>query len=183
MADSLPDTWLQFARDVVAQAAHQRDPRLVPEPPDAPPHSGAFVTLHSGGRLRGCMGTLSDALTLSEAVRHAATCAALDDPRFPALRPDELSDLHIELSVLSPPVPMSSIADLELGRHGIIVRRGGCRGLFLPQVATEHHMSKEEFLSRCCSEKAGLPPEAWRDPATEVLLFTAQILTEPGREH
>ena len=73
---------------------------------------------------------------------------------------------------------MANIDELECGRHGIIVRQGMLRGLFLPQVATEHHLDKETFLLRCCSEKAGLPANAWRDPKTEVLLFTADIFHE-----
>ena len=73
---------------------------------------------------------------------------------------------------------MGSLDDLEIGRHGIIVQRGANRGLFLPQVATEHCFDKETFLNRCCTEKAGLPPGAWREPDTEVLLFTAKVLRE-----
>jgi len=74
---------------------------------------------------------------------------------------------------------MRRLDELELGRHGILVRQGGRRGLFLPQVAVEHHLDKETFLSRCCDEKAGLPANAWQDPATEVLLFTTEVFQEP----
>ena len=74
--------------------------------------------------------------------------------------------------------PMRDLQQLELGRHGIIVGRGRNRGLFLPQVATEYGFSREEFLSRCCSEKAGLPADAWRDPRTEVFIFTTDVFAE-----
>jgi len=128
--------------------------------------------------LRGCMGLLDARLARADAVRQAAISAALHDPRFSPVAPAELADLAIEVSILDAPVPMHSLDELELGRHGIIVQRGMQRGLFLPQVATDHHMSREEFLGRCCSEKAGLPADAWRDPATTVELFTTEVYTE-----
>lgn len=170
--------WLRFAREVIASTAAGTDPLRVPEPPGDAPHAGVFVTLHRGGRLRGCMGILDGTLSLAEAVRQAATCAAAHDPRFQRVAPDELHDLVIEISVLSPPVPMRSPADLELGCHGILVRQGQRRGLYLPQVAIEHRLTREEFLSHCCREKAGLAADAWRQPETEVLLFTTLVLRE-----
>ena len=173
-------TWLDYARQIVERAARHADPAQVQPPPgEPPPHSGVFVTLHKLKRLRGCMGTLDASLPLAEAIRHAAICAAMQDPRFPPLEANELPHVRVELSVMSPPEPLASVEDLQLGRDGIIVQRSGRRGLFLPQVATEHHLDKETFLARCCSEKAGLPPDAWRDPATEVLRFTTQVWKEP----
>lgn len=141
-------------------------------------HAGVFVTLHKARRLRGCMGTLDDMLPLASAVRHAAICAALHDPRFPPVASGELPDLEIEVSILGPPRPMKNLDDLELGVHGVIVQRGPDRGLFLPQVAVEHHFDRETLLSRCCSEKAGLPADAWRQPGTQILLFTAEVARE-----
>ncbi len=177
-ASSGGPTWPGFARQAIV-AAVCGTPAPVGAPPSEPScQSGAFVTLQSRGRLRGCMGTLDDSLSVADAVRHASLCAAQHDPRFPPVSPAELDELTIEVSILSPPRPMRSLDDLELGRDGIIVQRGPRRGLFLPQVATEHHMDKETFLSRCCDEKAGLPPDAWRDPDTEVLLFSAEIYHE-----
>lgn len=172
-------SWPAFARRVIEYAVSRRAVDQVSPPPAAPEsHGGVFVTLRKFGHLRGCMGTLDEALPLAEAVRQAAVSAALHDPRFPPVGPGELPDLKIEVSILSRPHRMESLDELELGRHGIIVRRGGRRGLFLPQVATEFGFDKQTFLSRCCSEKAGLPPDAWRDPDTEVLLFTADVYTE-----
>jgi AmmeMemoRadiSam system protein A len=159
--------------------ARRRDPAQAGPSPEPQPHSGVFVTLHKLGRLRGCMGILDPQLPLADAVREAALCAASQDPRFPPVRADELSDLEVEVSILSPPQRMRSLTDLEIGRHGVLVRRGDQRGLFLPQVAVEHHLDRETFLSRCCTEKAGLPPDAWKDPDTEVLIFTAEVLHEP----
>jgi len=138
-------------------------------------HGGVFVTLRKFGHLRGCMGTLDSSRPLADAVVDAAVSAAVRDPRFPPLALRELPDVRITVSILSAPRPLPGVQHLELGRHGILVRRGGRSGLFLPQVATEHGFDRETFLSRCCSEKAGLMPDAWRDPETELLCFTADI--------
>ena len=105
----------------------------------------------------------------------------MSDPRFPPVRPDELPHLSVQVSILTHPVPMRSLDELEIGRHGVIVRRGRNRGLFLPQVATQFRLSPEQFLSLCCSEKAGLPPDAWRDPQTEVLLFETRCVSDPPK--
>jgi AmmeMemoRadiSam system protein A len=172
--------WLTFARQVIQHTARRAGVAdTPPAPTEVRVHSGVFVTLHKHGRLRGCMGVLDDALPLAEAVRQAAISAAAGDPRFSPVAPGELPDVQVEVSILSPPQHMRSLDELELGRHGVLVQRGMQRGLFLPQVAVEHHMTKETFLGLCCHEKAGLPADAWRDPATEVLLFTAEVLREP----
>jgi AmmeMemoRadiSam system protein A len=174
-----PGAWPAFAREVIERAARGAATEQTPPPPtDSRPHGGVFVTLHKSGRLRGCMGTLDSRAPLAEAIRHAAYCAATQDPRFQPVTPSELSDLKIEVSIMSDPQPMGDIENLQLGQHGILVRRGLQRGLFLPQVAVEHHLDKETFLARCCAEKAGIPAEAWRDPTTEVLLFTTEVQRE-----
>jgi AmmeMemoRadiSam system protein A len=179
--------WASHARRVLRAALGQRDPSVEPLQFIERPFSGVFVTLTRRGRLRGCMGVLDGGSTLESAVRRAALDAALHDPRFDPLTPPELADVEIEVSVLDPPVPMRTLDDLQLGRHGVLVRCGPRRGLFLPRVAVDHRMSRETFLSRCCSEKAGLAPDDWRDPAVEVLIFTTQndvdppMLTPTGR--
>jgi AmmeMemoRadiSam system protein A len=181
----MPDTpapspnWPAFARQIIDAALRGADVSSLQPPAGCDqPFSGVFVTLKKHGRLRGCMGILDASQSLAETVRYTAQTAALHDPRFPPVAPGELRDLSIEVSILSAPRPMRDLDDLELGRHGIIVQRGHQRGLFLPQVATEHRMDKLTFLSRCCAEKAGLSPDAWRDPRTEVLLFTADVFHE-----
>jgi len=172
-------TWATFARAVIESAAQHTDAEQAGSPPaDARPHGGVFVTLQRGGRLRGCMGILDPSMSLVAAVRQAAISAARQDPRFPPVAPDELPDLDVEVSILSDPERMKNLDDLRIGTHGILVRRGLQRGLFLPQVATDHHFDKETFLSRCCAEKAGLPADAWRQPDTEVLLFTTEVIKE-----
>ncbi|MFH1747262.1 MAG: AmmeMemoRadiSam system protein A [Planctomycetota bacterium] len=171
--------WSVYAREVIERAVRGDETRIIPAPEDAPQsHGGVFVTLKKYGQLRGCMGTLDSTRRVAQAVRQAASTAALHDPRFSPVKIDELPDLTIEVSILSEPWPMHDLDELELGRHGIIVRCGMQHGLFLPQVASEHHLDKETFLSRCCSEKAGLPADAWRSPETQVLLFTTQIFSD-----
>jgi len=181
MCDSAPPspTWPSFARQVIEYAVRNADVARA-QPPDqsVPSFGGVFVTLKKLGRLRGCMGTLDPSQPLVEAVRHAAQTAALNDPRFPPVTLAELPELSVEVSILSEPWPMRTLDDLQIGTHGIIVRKGLQRGLFLPQVAREHGLDKTTFLSRCCAEKAGLAPDAWRDPDTEVMLFTAEIFSE-----
>lgn len=181
MATSTPSeqTWPGFARGVIEQVVRGGDAGRPPAPLEsAASFGGVFVTLKKLGRLRGCIGTLDSSRPLAEAVRDAALAAALRDSRFPPVTPAELPDLAIEVSILSAPWPMRSLDDLQVGVHGIIVRKGLQRGLFLPQVAVEHRLDKQTFLSRCCSEKAGLPPNAWQNPDTEVLLFTADVFRE-----
>ena len=143
---------------------------------------GVFVSLHvitgDGEReLRGCLGTLQLREPLARAVNRMAVAAATRDPRFPPVRPEELTDLEIEISVLTVPRPLDSPDDLVLGRHGLHVSRGEHRGLLLPQVATEHGWDREQFLAQACV-KAGLPEDAWRDAGTRVEYFSADVFRD-----
>ena len=139
---------------------------------------GVFVTIHKAGRLRGCIGNIIGQQPLYLTVRDMAIEAACGDPRFPAVSPNELKDLDIEISVLSEPKKVENVQEIEMGRHGVIVRRGFASGVFLPQVATETGWSREEFLSNLCAHKAGLSPDAWKDKNTELRSFTAQVFAE-----
>ncbi len=171
--------WAAFARTVVELVARGCSTAHLPLPPDSGiQHGGVFVTLHALGKLRGCMGVLDETRPLAQAVAEAATCAATRDPRFAPVSVAELPDLRVTVSILSRPVPMRALGELQIGRHGVLVRSGEQRGLFLPQVAAEHGLSAETFLSRCCTEKAGLPADAWRDGQAETLLFTTQVFEE-----
>lgn len=138
---------------------------------------GAFVTLKTRDRLRGCLGHFEADMPVGRRVLEMARASALDDPRFSHDRigPDELDDLDIEISVLYPLEKIDDPLAIELGRDGIYVTRGASTGCFLPQVATEMGWSKEEFLSNCCSHKARLAPDAWRDPKTTVYRFRAEV--------
>jgi len=142
-------------------------------------NEGAFVTIHKNDRLRGCIGNIVSNKPLYETVRDMAIAAATQDPRFPKVQPDELEQIDVEVSVLSLPRVIKSIDEIELGVHGVIVSKGPRhRGVFLPQVANETNWTKEEFMSQLCSQKAHLHPDAWKDPATKIEIFTADVFSE-----
>ncbi len=147
------------------------------EIPDAAP--GAFVSLHRrrDGELRGCIGCFEGRGRLAETVARMAVEAALRDPRFEPVRANELAGLTLEISVLSPMTDVADPAAVEVGRHGVVVSCGGRRGVLLPQVATDHGLTREQFLEHTCL-KAGLDPNAWRKPGTRIQTFTAEVFSE-----
>ncbi len=140
---------------------------------------GAFVTLKNAGELRGCIGQFLPDTGLAETVQEMAL-SALRDPRFRRnpVTANELDAIDIEISILSPMLRTNDPLSLDLGKHGIYIRRGFSAGCFLPQVADETGWSKDEFLSHCCAGKAGMTADAWKDPNTEVYLFTAEVFGE-----
>lgn len=135
---------------------------------------GAFVTLYRKGELRGCIGQIVPRMPLAEAVAAMAQEAAFRDPRFTPVRSDELDDLKIEISVLTPLKKIDSADEIEVGKHGIVIARNGSVGLLLPQVATEYNWDRNEFLEHCCL-KAGLPRNIWQDKQTEIYIFSADV--------
>lgn len=139
---------------------------------------GAFVTLQEHGQLRGCIGNIVGIQPLYLTVRDMAVEAAVGDPRFTPLKAAELKDIEIEISVLSPLEKVKSADDIQLGRHGVLIKKGYSSGVFLPQVAVETGWSKEEFLSVLCTQKAGLPADAWKDKSTEIYVFSAEVFAE-----
>ncbi|MBN2120909.1 MAG: AmmeMemoRadiSam system protein B [Candidatus Omnitrophica bacterium] len=139
---------------------------------------GAFVTLKRQDALRGCIGNIVGQKPLYLTVRNMAIEAATGDPRFPKVKYEELKDLDIEISVLSPLERVNSADEIIMGKHGVIVKRGFQQGVYLPQVAMETGWSKEEFLSSLCSHKAGLSPSAWKEKETELYVFTATVFSE-----
>ncbi|MEW6516837.1 MAG: AmmeMemoRadiSam system protein A [candidate division FCPU426 bacterium] len=149
-------------------------------PPELQEPLGAFVTLHHRGRLRGCIGRMSSDRPLPETIADMAAAAAMEDPRFPPLRPEEVSGLEIEISVLSPLSRVQRPEQIRLGQDGVLVRRGRRTGVFLPQVAVETGWDLPTFLSELCSGKAGLAEDAWQDPETELYVFTALVFSEGG---
>ncbi|MEW6388384.1 MAG: AmmeMemoRadiSam system protein A [Thermodesulfobacteriota bacterium] len=150
-------------------------PRVTP--PSLCEPRGVFVTLTRQGRLRGCIGYVEAVKPLLPAVQEMALAAAFHDPRFPPLREEELADLELEISVLTPMRQIAKVDEIEVGKHGLIIVKGMHRGLLLPQVATEYKWDRQTFLEQTCC-KAGLPPDAWKDPDTRIYVFTAEILTE-----
>ncbi|MFH1190817.1 MAG: AmmeMemoRadiSam system protein B [Candidatus Omnitrophota bacterium] len=140
--------------------------------------SGAFVTLNQHQELRGCIGNLVGSQPLYLTVADMAIEAAVDDPRFQALSLSDLKEVEIEISVLSALEKVSSADKIELGKHGVLVRRGNQSGVFLPQVATETGWSKEEFLNNLCAQKAGIAANAWKDKDTQLYIFSADVFSE-----
>jgi len=178
MNDEQKKTLLKVARDTVEAAIrHQKIAPPESDDPELNAQCGCFVTLKNGERLRGCIGRFVSDSPLIELVAEMAKASATGDPRFFAdpITVGELENLNIEISVLSPLKRTNDPLSLKLGVDGIYIKKGHASGCFLPQVATETGWSKEEFLSYCCAHKAGLAPDAWKDPETEVYLFTAEV--------
>lgn len=179
---------VQIAREALEAFVEDRKMRSFVVPKVFDEKAGAFVTLGNHGvedpyeRLRGCIGYPEPFFPLLKAVVKSAEGAA-EDPRFPRLRPEELPRVDVEVSLLTPPEPIQVKKqrdlpkEIRLGVDGIVVAQGPYRGLFLPQVATEHHMDAETFLSECCM-KAGLMPDAWLEDSTRVKKFQTEIFEE-----
>ena len=138
---------------------------------------GAFVTLKKYGELRGCIGHLIGDRPLYLVVQNAAVSAAVGDQRFPPVTGEELSDLEIEISVLSPLEQVESVDQIQVGLHGVIIRRGLQQAVYLPQVAPEQGWGREEMLENLCL-KAGLSKDAWRKEGTWFYVFTAEVFEE-----
>jgi AmmeMemoRadiSam system protein A len=176
---------LKVAKDTVeAVITRKRLPKVEADDPDLAMHCGCFVTLKNADQLRGCIGNFVGDRPLVEMVIEMAKASATGDPRFfdDPIIPQELPNLDIEISVLSPLKKTNDPLSLRLGIDGIYIKRGPYAGCFLPQVAEETGWSKEEFLGYCCSHKAGLPHDAWKDPKTDVLLFTAEVFGAAYKE-
>ncbi|MCX5679099.1 MAG: AmmeMemoRadiSam system protein B [Candidatus Omnitrophica bacterium] len=167
---------VSFVKDGKRKAFLESDPALKG-------NLGAFVTLHEDGELRGCIGSMVGQGPLYKTVADMAIEAATGDPRFKRLSASELDKIDIEISVLSPLVRVKSYEDIKIPGHGVIVKKGFSSGVYLPQVATETGWNKEEFLTSLCGSKAGIKPDAWKDPATEMYIFTAEIFGEKDGAH
>lgn len=173
---------LSIAKDAVE--TYLKENRIIDTPSDSPNHLkeelGVFVTLNKYNDLRGCIGYPEPTYPLIDAVISSAISAATRDPRFPEVDERELDSLDYEITVLSKPElievekPIDYLDNIVIGEDGLIVERGFYRGLLLPQVAPEHNMDKEEFLSHTCL-KAGLRQDAWLDEDIKVYKFQGQI--------
>jgi AmmeMemoRadiSam system protein A len=139
---------------------------------------GLFVSLYHREKLRGCIGQFQSDQPLYKLICSITLSSAFHDHRFEPIRSDELNELIIEISVLSPLEPIKSPEELELGKHGIYIRKGLQSGTFLPQVALKTIWNKEEFVANCSKSKAGLGWEGWRDAELfryEALIFKGKI--------
>ncbi len=180
MDETQKRTLLELARDTIRTHLAKKPlpdlPEIATEPAD---FGGAFVTLRNAGRLRGCIGQFESSSSLAKTVQQMAV-SALGDPRFRdhPITADEVPRIDIEISVLSRMKRTDDPLSLQVGVHGIYIRKDFQSGCFLPQVAAEQGWSKEQFLSRCCSAKAGLSPDAWKEADTEVYLFSAEVIAE-----
>lgn len=171
-------TLLKIARETIELWVRNGKRSSLPEAAgNLAAEAGAFVTIHKHGRLRGCIGNMVGSGPLIEMVQNMAIASSTEDPRFDKVAPDELKDIDIEISVLSPLKKITDAEEIEVGKHGIILGKGWNRGVLLPQVATEQGWGREEFLANTCL-KAGLPPDAWMDPGTTIEIFSAEVFGE-----
>ena len=155
--------------------------RTMPAPPAADialfEKRGVFVSLHKAGKLRGCIGYLTSEYPLYQSIPDAAVAAATRDPRFGPVKIEEIAEIEIEISVLTPLERIESVDEIEIHVHGLYITFGKQAGLLLPQVATEHSLNRVQFLELTC-RKAGLPTDAWHDPEVAVYVFGAQVFVE-----
>jgi AmmeMemoRadiSam system protein A len=170
---------LEIARRALEARVNRTGAREPGEHEIGDDRQAAFVTIFCNNELRGCLGRLTTDLPLPNLVHHLAQEVADSDPRFDPVRPGELEDIRLEVSVLTPEREIRSVDEIELGRHGLIVEQGPRRGLLLPQVAKEHEWDVDIFVAQACL-KAGLPPNAWRHGA-RLFVFEAQVFGEPVR--
>lgn len=169
---------LRYARSVIRENLGMKTEEI--DKPDSPilgEKRGGFVTLNMNGRLRGCIGYIDAVKPLFETVGEMAHSAAFSDYRFEPVSKDDVDDLLIEISVLTPVRETKDPSEIEVGRHGIIISAKGRRGLLLPQVAVEYGWDRDTFLEHTCV-KAGLPPDAWKDAGTTIEIFSAEIFSE-----
>jgi AmmeMemoRadiSam system protein B/AmmeMemoRadiSam system protein A len=166
---------LRIARQAVASAVYGGSPPEIDRVDKAlRVRRGVFVTLKVSGQLRGCLGSIEATTPLVELVTRMAVAAATRDPRFEPIAGAELAELSIELSVLGPLERCEDADSIEIGRHGLLVRKGERSGVLLPQVASENGWDRATFLRHTCL-KAGLPSEAWRDSASTICTFEAEV--------
>ena len=174
------DDWqalLNIAREAIRSAVEERRvPDFSSFPITLRQPGGAFVTLYCAGKLRGCVGQVENPGALADVVARSAINAALFDSRFASIEASEIAALEIEVSVLTVPELVQAEA-IVAGRHGLMVIRGSCKGLLLPQVASERKWSGKRLLEETCV-KAGLARDAWRDPGTQIFAFTAEVFSE-----
>lgn len=171
LIDLSRQTLHSFVREEESQTDNIEDPYLLTS------DYGAFVSLHKGQELRGCIGTCFPTRPLHETVIEMTEAAASRDHRVSPISPNELPDIHIDISVLTPLQSVHDPFSLQVGKHGLHVASGGKRGVLLPQVATQYGWDMETFLSQACL-KAGLPKNAWKWPETKISSFTALIIEE-----
>ena len=156
----------EYVKNGIAQEVEMKNRKLRAD-------GAVFVTIKEKGSLRGCIGHVQAIMPLYQSVIKNAIAASSVDPRFPPMNKEELKDMEIEVSVLSPLIPVKDVKDIRVGKHGLLIRKGQQSGLLLPQVPTEFGWDRETFLDQLCA-KAGLPKGSWKD--AELYSFTAEII-------
>ncbi|MCP4725510.1 MAG: AmmeMemoRadiSam system protein A [bacterium] len=141
--------------------------------------SGIFVTIKNKGMLRGCIGHIHQESLTIETLKEVAASAAVNDPRFPSVTIDELEEIDIEITILSPFKLIEEKDEIEIGKHGLFIKSGYSQGLLLPQVAPENNFGKTEFLEHTCM-KAGLGVNAWKEKETDIYIFSGEVFGEPS---
>lgn len=182
IAGSEGKTAVRYARAVLEDHIAKKSSEYPALPPSFETMKGVFVTLTIRGELRGCIGFPTPVRSLREGIREAALSAALNDPRFPPVRPEELDRILVEVTILTEPEPVLCAPEerprcIKAGRDGLIISGQGRSGLLLPQVATEYGWDEEEFLDHTCL-KAGLPPGSWRRHDVELYSFRGEVFSE-----
>ena len=172
---------LDIARRAIMETVKNgRASEVRPEEPRLKAYGAVFVTIKRNGRLRGCIGHVVPVTSLCNSVRQNAASACSKDFRFPPMNEQELQDMELEISVLSPLLPLKDVKDLKVGKHGLYISKDRRAGLLLPQVASDNKWDSETFLKQICL-KAGLPEDAWRDAT--LYTFEAEIIREKSRGH
>ena len=174
-------TLLKLARDTLQALLQQKgkagaDLARYELTPRLREKAGVFVTLKKHGQLRGCIGYIEGIKPIYQTVIDNAKNAAFNDPRFPKVRADELKDITIEISVMTPLRRIKSVDEIVVGKHGLTIEKGYHHGLLLPQVPGEWGWDRDTFLVHIC-RKAGLPDDAWKEGAT-LKVFSAQVFGE-----
>jgi len=168
---------LQIARKTIFHwVSRNTYPSLEEEDQRLNSMEGAFVSLHIGDRLRGCIGRFDGSAPLYKTVMEMAVGAAFEDPRCPPLRTDEVPRTDIELSILSP-LEVVDASAVDVGKHGLLISQGRARGTLLPQVATQFEWTREEFLSQTC-QKGGMDAAAWQQDDCVIQVFEADVFSE-----
>jgi len=181
LTDEEEKTLLRLARVTLVEWVERGSKKVDTSPFDLTPalqrSQGAFVTLHERGQLRGCIGYVMPIKPLYQTVMDNARNAAMEDPRFRPVTKEELREIDIEISVMSPLEKIKSVDEIVIGKHGVLIKKGGRQGLYLPQVPVEQGWNLEQYLESLCFEKAGLPRDAWKEGA-EIYIYSAQVFGE-----
>jgi hypothetical protein len=169
---------LNIARTAITNHVNNNDMCVIPrEERRLNYRHGCFVTIKQNGNLRGCIGNFQSTLPLFKEVAEMAVAAANNDPRFYPLTIEDLDNIDLQISVLTPLTKINNVEEIIVGTHGIYIEKSHYRGVLLPQVAQDNNWDRTTFLKQTCV-KAGLPATAWQDPDADIYTFSAQVFAE-----